>query len=89
MKIDYKKIKAQAGFMGISPHLLMKRMLNYRNAKRCQGACLVCINLKYLGDTDSKQKKCCFIIGESLSPYALIEDHKVCNEYQSLYRSKR
>jgi hypothetical protein len=85
MVINYNEIYKQAKMLKISPHLLIKRKINYRKAKKREPDCRFCLHLRFLEYyKNGLQRKQCYIIGESCCESADVDHLHICNEYQKI-----
>jgi hypothetical protein len=79
MKIDYIKIRREAERMKISPHLLIKRKINYRPAKLKEADCRFCDDMRYfINETQ------CETIGLSYSKHANINKLYICDCFKRI-----
>ena len=85
MNIDYNEIHRQSKREKISPFLIIKRKLNYRETVRDQIGCKFCKHLNYMEYKDSLTKKTnCHIIGESSDYHAQIDYNYKCDAWESI-----
>ena len=83
-KINYNQIIKESSRLGISPHTLIKRKINYRKAGRNENPCKVCKHLKYLDYQNNLNGINCFIIGESIEKAAEINYSYTCDLWESI-----
>lgn len=89
MIIDYNKISKEAYRMGISPHLLIKRKINYRKHKKKEADCRFCNNLRFFGENIDYQRKQCEIIGVNWDKNADVDYLHICNFFEKIECVKR
>jgi hypothetical protein len=82
--LDYQKIIKKAEQFRISPHLLVKREINYRKAKLREADCRFCLHLIYVGYKIGSQRMQCDIIGSSINYHSDVDHLHICNEYKKL-----
>lgn len=84
--LDYLKIIREAEQLRISPHLLVKRKINYRKAKPREMDCRLCLHLRHICyQTDARRKQCA-IVGEGICPHADVDHLHICDCYEKNQR---
>ena len=75
--------------MKISPHLLVKRLVNYRKSKPKEADCRFCESLRFYGSNIKTQRRQCEIIGVSYDKYADVDHLHICDCYERIDRPER
>ena len=81
-KLNYEKIITEAKRTETSPHLIVKRLLNYRKAGSMEPMCKSCKSLNSATIDRMAGTAQCETIGEGFDGYATINLKYTCNAHK-------
>lgn len=73
--------------MGVPPHLLVKRKVNYRKKKEKELGCKFCLHMLFMDykkPEDCFRRRQCHVIGCSISQHSDVEYNYTCNAFHKI-----
>ncbi len=81
-KINYQEILKEAAQKELSPHIIIKRKLNYRKATGIEPMCIYCKNLNKSTIDRRNHSGQCEIIGEGYNGYSELNLKFTCDSHK-------